>query len=81
MHWVTQNGSVFGVSLAQMKHPHFLKIKHDLPHNFRKLMFFLTHRNANRVLSRRTVDKFIGIFSKETWLAVSVNEAGGTPKD
>ncbi len=60
----TKNGSVFLGLISPT-------IKLDLNYIFRKLMV-LTHHNVNRILSYKSEDYFIDIFSKETWSAVSM---------
>ncbi len=53
--------------------------KDDLPYIFRTLMSFSQH-NANRLQSHRSGGYFSGYFSKESWLAVYINEARSAPK-
>ncbi len=59
--------------------PRFSIKKHDLPYIFPKLILF-SHHNLSRQHSRRSGYYFIDIFTKETWMGVSMNEASSTPK-
>ncbi len=74
-----KKGSVCGPSSAQKKQPIFFTRKHDLPYIFPKLILFSNH-NLSRLLSRRSGHYFIDIFTKETRMGVSMNEANRTPK-
>ncbi len=70
----TPNTDLFGGP-----HQYKRKVKPDLPLSFLKLMF-VTHHCVSRILSGRSGDYLIDTFSRETWLAVSMNKTGCTPK-
>ncbi len=54
-------------------------LKDDFSYIFRTLMSFSQHI-VNRLQSHRSGGYCSGIFSKETWLAVNINEARSAPK-
>ncbi len=60
--------------------PTFLHIKHDYPYIFQKIILFSLH-NVRRELSCRSRYSFMDMFSKETRIAASMNEANSMPKD
>ncbi len=74
-----KNGSGCGPSSAQKKQFTFLHIKHDYPYIFRKIILFSFH-NVRRELSCRSRYSFMDMFSKETRIAASMNEASSMPK-
>ncbi len=79
IHWIPiKNGSGCGPSSAQKKQPTFLHIKHDYPHIFQKIILFSLH-NVSRELSCRSRYSFMDMFSKETRIAASMNEASNMP--
>ncbi len=79
MHWIPiKNGSGCGPSSAQKKQPTFLHKKHDYPYIFQKIILFSPH-NVRRELSCRSRYSFMDMFSKETRIAASMNEASGMP--
>ncbi len=71
------HGCVCGASSAQKKKNHVLKDKTRLTPNF-KVLF--SHHDVRKILSRRSGDYFIDIFSKDTSLAASMNEANSKLK-
>ncbi len=80
IHWVPiKKGPGCGPSSAQKKQPTFLQIKHDYPYIFQKIVLFSLH-HVNRELSCRSRYSFMDMFSKETRIAASMNEAGSMPK-
>ncbi len=80
MHWIPiKNGSDCGPSSAQIKQPTFLHIQHDYPYIFQKIIRFSLH-NVSRELSCRSRYSFMDMFSKETRIAASLNEASSMPK-
>ncbi len=74
-----KNGSGCGLSSAQKKQPTFLHIKHDYPYIFQNIILFSLH-NVRRELSCRSRHSFMDMFSKETWIKASMNEASSMPK-
>ncbi len=74
-----KNGSGCGLSSAQKKQLTFLHIKHDYPYIFLKLILFSLH-TVSRELSCRSRYSFMDMFSKETRITASMNEASSTPK-
>ncbi len=74
-----KNGSGCGLSSALKKQPTCLHIKHDYPYIFQKLFLFSPH-NVSRELSCRSWYSFMDMFSKETRIAASMNEASSMPK-
>ncbi len=65
--------------ISTKKQPTFLHIKHNYPYIFQKLILFSLH-NVSRELSCRSRYSFIDMFSKETRIAASMNEASSMPK-
>ncbi len=74
-----KNGSGCGLSSAQKKQPTFLHIKHDYPYIFQKIIPF-SLQNVRKELSCRSRYSFMDIFSKEMWIAASMNEESSMPK-
>ncbi len=74
-----KNGSGCGLSSAQKKQHAFLHIKHDYPYIFQKIILF-SLRNVRKGLSCRSRYSFMDMFSKETRVAASMNEASSIPK-
>ncbi len=42
--------------------------------------FFFSHQHVSRILFRRSGYYFSDIFSKETWMVISMSETSSTPK-
>ncbi len=73
-----KNGSGCGLSSAQKKQPTFLHTKHDYIYIFQKIILFSLY-NVRRELSYRSRYSFMDMFSKETRIAASMNEASSMP--
>ncbi len=58
---------------------HVFTQKHDNPYIFQKIILFSLH-NVRRELSCRSRYSFMDMFSKETRIAASMNEASSMPK-
>ncbi len=79
IHWIPiKNGSGCGPSSAQKKQSTFLHIKHDYPYIFQKIIFFSLHI-VRRELFCRSRYSFMDMFTKETRIAASMNEASSMP--
>ncbi len=74
-----KNGPGCGPSSAQKKQLTFLHIKHDYPYIFQKIILFSLH-NVRRELSCTSRYSYMDMFSKETRIAASMNEASSMPK-